>query len=415
MKIAIIGYGSRGRMYVQEFCKDNGVQLAAVCDIRADKLDEAAQDFGKDVPLFSTAEAFFAAGKLADLCIIATQDATHEALSVKAMELGYHLLLEKPIATSEEGCEAIYQASKKYQRKVYVCHVLRYAPFFNVIKRELESGKYGKVAVINLTENVGHWHQAHSYVRGNWADTTKSSPMIIAKSCHDLDIISYLLGKNCISVSSFGSLEFFKKENSPEGSGERCLSCPVKKDCVYDAEKYYITDEGGMEKWPRNVLVTDPTPEKLYEALKTGPYGRCVFKCDNNAVDRQIVNMVYENGVLASFVMTAFTADTYREIHVHCEKGDIYGNMSENKLTCSLFGTCKETAQVKVINLAEENDEFAGHGGGDPLLVKDVIADMRGESSEGLTLIEHSMRSHFVGFAAEKSRLMDGAPIKVNR
>lgn len=420
MKIAIIGYGSRGRLYASELKKANDVEVVAVCDIRADKLEQAKCECGEKTLLFNATETFFAQGKLADMCVIATQDATHEEYAIKAMSLGYDLLLEKPIAVTEKGCQAIYEASKRYQRNVYVCHVLRYAPFFATIKRELDSGKYGKIAVINLTENVGHWHQAHSYVRGAWADTTKSSPMIIAKSCHDLDIISYFVGKKCKSVSSIGSLEFFTRKNAPKNSGERCLDCPVKKDCVYDAEKYYITDEDSwtdktLDTWPRNTLATSPTREKLYEAIKNGPYGRCVFKCDNDAVDRQIVNIAFEDGVLASFVMTAFTADSYREIHIHCEKGDIFGSMAENKLTCSLFGTCKETAQVTVIDLAKESEEFAGHGGGDARLVRDVLSNMRGEAAEKLTVIENSLRSHFIGFAAEKSRLLDGAVVNVNK
>ena len=420
MKVIILGYGSRGRMYALEFKKSSEVEVVGACDVREDQLQMARLDFGEKIELFHNADELFAREKFADLCVVSTQDPTHREYAIKAMERGYHILLEKPIATSVEDCEAIYEASVKYDRKVYVCHVLRYAPFFTTIKEKLNSGEYGKVAVISLTENVGHWHQAHSFVRGNWAITENSTPMIIAKSCHDLDILAYLIGEKCKSVSSFGSLEFFTRENAPENSGDRCMQCPVQKDCLYDAEKFYITDQDKwngkpLDEFPRNVLVNKPTVEKLYEAIKTGPYGRCAFKCENTAIDRQVVNISFENGVLASFVLTAFSSDCYREIHVHCEKGDIYGNMTENRLTCSLFGTCAETAKVEVIDLNAKTNGFAGHGGGDALMVQDVIDDMQGRTAKGLTLISHSLRSHFIGFAAEKSRLAGGAPIVVNK
>ena len=420
MKVVIIGYGSRGRMYASEFKKSAEVEVVGACDIRESQLVMAKVDFGDKIEVFSNADELFARGKIADLCVVSTQDPTHKEYAIRAMELGYHILLEKPIATSVEDCQAIEQAAEKYNRKVYVCHVLRYAPFFATIKAELDSGKYGKIAVISLTENVGHWHQAHSFVRGNWAITEETTPMIIAKSCHDLDIISYLVGEKCKSVSSFGSLEFFKRENAPKNSGERCLDCPVQKDCLYDAEKYYITDKDKwngkpLDEWPRNVLVNEPTEEKLYKAIREGDYGRCAFKCDNTAIDRQVLNIAFENGVLASFVLTAFSADSYRELHIHCEKGDIYGNMKDNRLICSTFGTCAETAQTTVIDLNAKTNGFAGHGGGDALMVEDVINDMQGRASMGLTLISNSIRSHFIGFAAEKSRLEGGMPVTVNK
>lgn len=263
---------------------------------------------------------------------------------------------------------------------------------------------------MSLNEYVSYWHQAHSFVRGKWAVAENSNPMIIAKCCHDLDIISWLTASECKAVSSMGSLSHYKKENAPANSGERCLDCPCKDSCAYDAERFYIKEraEKGNLDWPVNVLCTEPTVEKLYEALRTGPYGRCVYKCGNNVVDHQIVNMEFAGGVTAHLTMTAFSKECYRSIHVNCEKGEIYGNMIENKLYCNVYGKSS-----KIIDIENISDSTAGHGGGDDMLVTDIIYAYSGKPSFGLTSIENSMQSHKIGFAAEKSRLCGGEKINL--
>lgn len=411
MKFAVIGFGARGILYAESFLKHVNTEITAICDTSPERLKLAKKMYNlPDGNLFLSSEDFFSAGKLADLCVVSTQDRFHLTHSIAALNKDYDLLLEKPIATTEADCDTILKAAQKLKRKIFVCHVLRYAPFFRIIKTELDSGNYGKPATINLTENVAYWHQAHSYVRGNHSDTKKSSPMIIAKSCHDLDIIAWLVGTQCKAVSSMGSLGYYKRENAPEGSGERCLDCSVKTDCPYDAERFYIKEraEKGNFRWPVDVLATEPTIEKLYAALKNGPWGRCVYKCENDAVDRQIVNMEFINGITAHLTMTAFSKNCYRSIHVHCEKGEIYGNMNENTLYCNIFGLSSKNIDVAVLE-----DKLVGHGGGDDRFISDIVNNFNGKPSFGLTSIELSMMSHKIGFCAERSRLKGGEKINL--
>jgi hypothetical protein len=389
--------------------------------VREDRLQKAKKYHKLSAEqLFASEVDFFAAGKLADLCVIATQDAQHLEHALGALELGYDLLLEKPIAANLEDCLTVYKKATELNRKVYVCHVLRYAPFFELIKRELESGAYGKPTVINHTENVAYWHQAHSYVRGNWRNSNDAAPMIIAKCCHDLDIISWLAKSKCKSVSSIGSLGYFKPENAPEGSNERCLNCAVKADCAFDAERFYITNgfDKGHKVWPVDVLCENATREKLYDALKTGPYGRCVWHCDNDVVDRQITNIDFESGLVAHLTMTGFCNDDFRRVHIHCEKGEIYGNMKENVLYCNIFGQpngkagfFKKLNCTKKINVGDYEKGAYGHGGGDLLLAKDIVKAFNGEKTRALTTLENSMQSHIIGFCAEKSRQQGGKAI----
>jgi predicted dehydrogenase len=289
--------------------------------------------------------------------------------------------------------------------------VLRYAPFFTYLKKELDSGKYGRISTINLTEHVGYWHQAHSFVRGNWRNSEGSSPMIVAKCCHDLDILIWLMGDKVKTVSSQGSLRLFKPENRPEGAADRCLDCKHKETCAYSAYKYYVMRRFDTEKklrWPLDVLVNgEITREKLMDALRDGPYGRCAFACDNDVVDHQVTNLLFENGSTAHLTMTAFSYVSRRDIYVHCEYGEISGSMADNKLHCLVFGDEQNEKVIDVNELSAETSGY-GHGGGDYFLIKDIIAASNGEETAGLTSIENSVESHVVGFAAETSRTGEG-------
>lgn len=414
MKVALIGFGSRGSTYVEEFAK-LGCEIAAVCEKNTDKLKRAAKLYGlSESGMFTDERAFFNAGIKADLCIVATQDSQHIGHAKQALSAGYDILLEKPIATTIEDCREIYRLSESLKKRVFVCHVLRYAPFFRIIKDELETGKYGKVATVNLTENVAYWHQAHSYVRGNWRKKETASPMIVAKCCHDLDILCWLIGGKCESVSSMGSLNYFTPANAPKNSAERCLDCDARAECEYDAYKIYMENDGtgikkGNKYWPCAVLADDPTEESVYKAIQEGAYGRCVFRCDNDVVDHQVVNMNFEGNITAHLTMTAFSKDCYREIHVHCERGEIYGNMMSNILTCNLFG--KDSVEINVNRQFDSG--FGGHGGGDARMVSDIFDFYNKKNSQLLTTVEKSMQSHLIGFTAEESRINGGRLIPI--
>ena len=408
LTFAVLGYGSRGKTYSNTVKLIQNGGVVAVCDKNIERLNMASEDNEiSEEMLFTDEDVFFSKGKLADICIVSTQDAQHRDHAIKAMKVGYDLLLEKPIACTEEDVIDIYNTAKTLGRKIFVCHVLRYAPFFTHIKKEIDSGKYGRVSTVNLTEHVAYWHQAHSYVRGNWRDTKKSSPMIVAKCCHDLDILIWLVGKKVKNVTSQGSLRLFKRENQPVGAADRCTDCNYMETCPYSAYDYYFNKrfKAGKHKWPLNVLVNDITEENVLDALKNGPYGRCVFACDNDAVDHQVTNLLFDDGTTAHLTMTAFSELGRRDIYVHCEYGEISGSMTDNKLHCRVFG--EEETVIDVNELSAEMTGF-GHGGGDYFLIKDIIAESNGEKTLGLTSIENSVESHLVGFAAERSRALEG-------
>lgn len=406
MNYVMIGYGGRGTLYSELLSKEKDAHLIAVCDTDEGKLRAAQSKYGLSQDrLFLSEDEFFAKGKLADICFVCTQDRLHCRHALKALDAGYDLVLEKPIATTLEDCMAILNKSKRLKRKVFVCHVLRYAPFFARAKEELDDGRYGKISTILIEENVSYWHYAHSYVRGNWRNSDTSSPMIIAKCCHDLDLFQYFIGEKCTAVSSMGGLSYFTRKNAPENSADRCCVCPCKNDCAYNAERFYIEERAakGNFKWPVDIVAFDKKIDTLVAALQNGPYGRCVYKCDNNVVDHQVVDLLYEGGATAHLTMTAFSKDCFRRMHIHGEKGEIFGDMLENKLYCNIYG--KES---KVIDLNGAVDTSYGHGGGDILLMQNILEHYRSGKAMDVSTIEDSFASHVIGFAAERSRLHGG-------
>lgn len=395
----ILGAGSRGNAYA-EYAKNcpEELEIVAVAEPSAAKREQMAKEY--NIPeecCFADWTEALSKPKMADAVFVCTMDDMHTEPAIKAMKLGYHVLLEKPMSNNQEECLEIEKAAREYNRVVTVCHVLRYTPFYKTLKRLIEDGEVGEVATIDQIENVGYWHQAHSFVRGNWRNSNESSPMILQKSCHDLDIISWLIDKPCTWVSSFGSLRHFTAENKPEGAPENCMmGCPHSEECPYYAPKVYLTGKTG---WPVDVVTCDLTPEGITKALKEGPYGRCVYQCDNNVVDRQVVNMEYEGGATAAFTMTAFSADFTRQLKIMGTKGQIMADMSKKEIRLHQFG--KE--EVKIELDSQDGDKF-GHGGGDYGIVKSFIRLVNGEG-DNLTSARASLQSHLMCFAAEQSRL----------
>lgn len=402
-------YGSYGLEHPDE------IEVTAIADPRPERLEIARKEW--NIPserCFTTAEELFMQEKMADCAVIATQDQQHVSHSEAALKAGYHLLLEKPAAVDIEGCLTILRLAKQYKRHVVVCHVLRYTPFYNTIKKMIEEGRIGEVVTIQSMEQVGYWHHAHSYVRGNWRRADESSPMILAKCCHDMDILIWLTGKRARFVSSYGNNYLFHEKKAPKGSAERCCDCTVRKDCPYDAMRYYLESErtsvrAGRVHWPINVLNPNPTPENIEEALRTGPYGRCVYHCDNDVVDHQVVNIELDGGVTINFTMSAFTESCYRTIKVMGTRGCIEGNMDLSKLVWhDFFGGHQE------IDLHVTDGSMAGHGGGDAVMVKEFAALLAsGKEDEMLSSIEHSIESHLVSLLAEESRLKKGASLPI--
>ena len=418
VRIAIAGVGSRGKnAYGLELLnmKDRA-KVVAVADIDPERLALAGDAHGvPDEMRFPSAEAMLAMPRLADAMLVCTQDRQHVPHAVAALKKGYDVMMEKPISPKLEDLQEITKVARENGRRVVVCHVLRYTPFFQTIKKTIDSGVLGEIVSIQALENVRYWHQAHSFVRGNWRREEDTSPMILAKCCHDLDYLVWLCGKKCERVSSYGSLMYFKESNAPEGAALRCTQgCKAKESCPYDAEKIYLTNKDtgilcGNVEWPIDVLAENPTEEKIRHAIETGPYGRCVFHCDNDVVDHQIVNMQMEGGASLSLTMSAFTSIGGRTIKVMGTLGDLWGDMHENRIRIGVFGK-----EPQVIDLGKEEKDFAGHGGGDRLLMEQFVDLMQGKKPDGtITTLETSVESHLVALAAEKSRLENGESIEI--
>lgn len=396
ISVVVLGAGSRGNSY-SEYSKacPSELEIVGVADP-----DEARRkQFAKRYDIsgdrcFSSWEEVFEQPRMADAVFICTMDNMHTEPALRALAAGYHVLLEKPMSNSKEECIAIERAARESGQVLAVCHVLRYTPFYTKLKELVTGGAIGEIATLGQIENVGYWHQAHSFVRGNWRNSDQTSPMILQKSCHDMDIISWLIDKPCLWVSSFGSLRYFTPENKPEGAPANCMEgCPHSEACPYYAPKIYLT---GNTNWPVDVLTTDLTPEGIQKALREGPYGRCVYQCDNNVVDRQVVNMEFEGGVTATFTMTAFTEDTTRQIKIMGTKGQIEANMAKREIHLRRFG-----GEDILITLKKEE---AGHGGGDFGIVKNFVNLVNG-TGDNLTSARASLQSHLMCFAAEESRL----------
>ncbi|MBE6600767.1 MAG: Gfo/Idh/MocA family oxidoreductase [Ruminococcaceae bacterium] len=342
--------------------------------------------------------------KFADLAVIATMDRDHIAPALAAIDKGYDLLLEKPMAATPEECLRIARAAEKKGVFVQVCHVLRFTPFFRGLKSLINKGYIGDIVHIQHAECVGNLHQAHSFVRGNWSNSEKSTPMILQKSCHDMDILQWLVGRDCTRVHSFGSLSYFKKENAPKGATERCVDgCPHADTCFYNAEPYY---KSGKHKVFVEAITKkpDPTPEDIDKALRTTDYGRCVFLCDNNVVDHQTVNLEFEGGATVSFSMCAFNRGS-RNIRIMGTKGELYGGAKDSFVTWYDFAS-KEEKKISLTDMIADESIDGGHGGGDVGIMTALADRMEGNTDNvSFCTIQRTYQNHLIAFAAEESRI----------
>lgn len=413
---AICGCGSRGLEAYAAYQKHrpDRMRIVAGADCRPGRLALLRERYGVAEELcFASDERLLDQPKLADVMLIATQDRQHVPAALRALDKGYHVLLEKPISPELSECRCLLEKARETGRIVVVCHVLRYTPFYAVLESLVRRGEIGRLETIDAVEHVGYWHYAHSFVRGNWRRADETSPMILAKSCHDMDILRWLAGDRCLKVQSFGSLDHFRAENAPAGAAARCLDgCACRESCLYDAERIYLDSRHcglrqGRDGWPNNVVAGGPpTEEKLYEALRTGPYGRCVYHCDNDVVDHQTVSLTFANGVHATFTMTAFTETCRRTIKLTGTLGEIEGDMEKNTLLLRRFGQEEE-----VISPDDSKSEFAGHGGGDAGLMEQFCSLIESGGAESLTGIDASVESHVMALAAEASRLRGGETV----
>ena len=413
---AIAGFGDRGSTYasMQDLFPDQ-MKVVAVADLDPAKVEKARKRY--DLPpdrCFSSAEEMLERSKLAEVLVVATMDRQHVDHAIPALRKGYHILLEKPVSPELSRCRELLEVARECHGQVIVCHVLRYTAFYNQLKELIDSGCIGNVVSVCANENVGYWHQAHSFVRGNWRNSKETSPMILQKSCHDMDIFTWLLGKKCRSVSSFGGTWLFRPERALEGAALRCLDgCQVKEACPFDAEKIYITSpktgRARGDSWITSVLSVENTVESTYRALREGPYGRCVYQCDNDVVDHQQTNLLMEDGSTVSFTMCAFTENCYRTFKAMGTQGEIEADTRSNLIHIRVFGQPEE-----VIDVGRLAGDLKGHGGGDSGIIRDFLELLRGGVLNGrTTTLENSMESHFIALAAEESRLHGGRVVEM--
>ena len=415
ISVSIIGVGARGGEAYGQYinvCKDK-YSIVALCDLNPGKLEKYSAEFGvKKENCFLSEEEFFQE-KRSDVLVIATLDQDHIRIALKAIKLGYAILLEKPVSDNVEELYALQKAAEEYGTVIIVCHVLRYTVAIRKIKELIDGNRIGELVSFDDLEQVAYWHYAHSYVRGNWRNSENATPMIMAKCCHDLDLMQYFAGSKCESLTSIGSLKYFNKQNKPEGATEKCLQCPHKDTCAYSAKRIYIDGwkkDGCPSAWPYTVLTDkEVTEEELMNKLETTRYGECVFNGYNDVVDHQFVTANFENGVTANLNMMAFTQGGGRIMRFFGTQGEILYDEAADHITLKKFG-----GETEVYKISQLTNDLSGHGGGDHRMIDAMYEVLNGNAQGADTSLARSIESHLMAIAAEKSRLNGGERIKIH-
>ncbi|OLF15244.1 Gfo/Idh/MocA family protein [Actinophytocola xanthii] len=401
---AVVGAGQRGSGYAEWIAgHPDRARVVAVAEPLDGRREQLARRHG--VPperAFRSWQQLASAPRLADAAIVATQDADHVGPAITLADNGYHLLVEKPLAPTEQECAELVHAVEAAGVLFAVCHVMRYRPYTRLVRSLLDEGRIGEVMSVAHLEPVGYWHYAHSFVRGNWRRADQASFMLLAKSGHDVDWLRYIVGRPVARVASFGSLSHFRRESQPAGAADRCLSCAVEPDCPYSAPRLYLGMLAeGRTGWPVDVLTDRGDEEGVRAALAEGPYGRCVYACDNDVVDHQVVALEFIGGVTATFTMTGFTPHVDRRTQIFGTRGSLEGDGETVRLHDFTTG---ETSVLHVPSTGQ--DAGAGHGGGDAgLLDAFTTAVATRDGSHILSGPAESLESHRAVFAAERARL----------
>jgi len=406
LRLACIGCGARAQTYTQLAAGNpNRFQIVAGADPVPERVEKIRRTSANPAFRgFPSAEAILAAGRIADVMIVATQDNSHFEHCQGALQLGYNVLLEKPIATRAAQVLAVERLASQVRKRVMVCFVLRFAAFYRKVKDIIDSGALGELVSIQANEGVNPWHQAHSFVRGHWSVVNKSSPMILSKCCHDTDIVHWLAGRRCTRVASFGSLEFFRPECAPAEAPARCTDgCPAGDSCPYNALRY-TSDL----RFPWLPMVYDRAQEasadEITAWLRTSPWGRCAYRCDNDAVDRQVLAMEFEGGVTGTFTMTAFA--TGRHVEICGTRGVLKGGESFRQHFDTHLVLLPHEGEPVRYTVQAEDGGYELHGGGDAGLVNALYDEMTKPLDAPLEAgLDSTVHSHMIAFAAEESRL----------
>ena len=412
--LALIGAGLRGQTYARHAVATGRARVVAVAEPDPRRRAAAAAEFQiRPEQTYGHWAELAASMKLADAAIIATQDRLHREPAVALAGLGYHILLEKPMAPTEAEATEIAAAAVRAGVIFAVCHVLRYTPYTRMLKRLLAEGRIGRLVSVQHLEPVGWWHQAHSFVRGNWRRADESGPMLLTKSCHDIDWLVHVVGAVPARVSSFGSLTHFRAAERPAEAADRCLDCPLETTCPYSAKRLYLDCLADPERhfWPLGAVTPEPTEQAVLAALRDGPYGRCVYACDNDVVDHQVVNLEFPDGATGSFTMSAFTPQEHRQTRLMGTHGYLEGNGTTVRYVDFRTG---RTSTFDLATYGSAGDGSAGdggpsaadgHGGGDEGLTEAFLAAVA-SGDPGLLSSDatESLATHRVVWAAERSR-----------
>lgn len=422
----IVGAGHRAFVYSKLAKTDpDKLKIVGVADPNPVRRQKAMEEFGFGEDMcFESADELAKKGKLADAIINGTMDEQHLVTSVPLLNAGYDMLLEKPFAVNEKEMRELVACAKKNNSKVMICHVLRYTPFYYGIKEIVNSGEIGDIINIQTTEHVSYHHLSTSYVRGKWANSKKChTSMLLAKCCHDLDIMMWMMSETKPKkISSFGGKFQFKPENAPAGAGTICMKdCPLVDTCVYSTKRLYIDhpDRWAFYVWDALEGIKNPTIEDKINLMKSdSPYARCIYKCDNDVVDHQSVMVEFESGATGTHNMVGGSSEPRRDIHIIGTKGEIFGNFEDSKFTVLKINPSpdahNEECDVEEHDLKVTGDmvgAYGGHGGGDERLAADFVKFIRGEEhSLACTSIFDSVAGHLSVYLADQSRENGGEP-----
>ena len=399
--IAVVGGGYRGSTLARHAVESGQGRVTAVAEPNQGRRKALMEFHGLDsAQAHESWEQLASRERLAEAAIVATQDNEHTEPAIALAERGYHVLLEKPMAGNESDADRIVRTARECGVLLAVCLVLRYSPYARRVREVIDSGILGEIVSVEHLEPVGWWHQAHSYVRGPWRKESASSPMLLAKSVHDIDWIIDIVGHRARRVSSFGSLYHFRPEQAPAGAADNCLDCPVEPTCPYSAPRLYLSCLGdpGTEDWPLSTVTNARTPEGVLKALRTSPYGGCVYHSDNDVVDHQVVSLEFEKGITASFTMAAFTPMSSRQTRIFGTHG--YAEGDGHQIRVHDF----RTRDHQLLEDLDEQELVGAHGGGDRGIVVAFLDAVARDDASALAPPEGSLESHRVAWAAEEAR-----------
>lgn len=411
IEAVIVGAGHRSLLYASYSEQHpEELKIVGVIDPDPQRCREIAERFGfAQDRCWASVSEFTVGERFADIAINGTMDQLHVETTLPLLLAGYDVLLEKPIGVSEEEVLELHKTAKALNRKVIICHVLRYAPFYAAIRQRIEDGAVGEVLSLQTTENVSYHHMATAFVRGKWNSLAScQSTLLMAKCCHDLDLIAWMKGSiRPTKVASFGSLMQFRPEKAPAGAGTRCLvDCPLESECTYSARKMYVKQGlWGAYVWDFKELGPQPSEAEKLESLRTdNPYGRCVWRCDNDVVDHQAVIVEFEDFSTANHNLVGTASRPCRSIHIMGTQGEIQGVMEEGRFVIRHPDSSSDQAYSEEWVELNVSDDM--HGGGDLRLVADFLRILRGEEpSLSYTSLDQSIHGHQIGFAADHSRL----------